>query len=413
MSATQYIGAHYVPHGWEEWNPNTYYDGLFCVSYNYSWFIAKQNVPVGVSPVNTEYWAPYSLTTGAQQELEEFVRRYNPTESLPDDFDIDTVMEPGEYFFNNYKNLIGGPRYQFITNYPKAIKGTLSVRRCSDNFKPKYTILKRLTLDMEYPWVFTSAQTTNSGFSPWQIESSASFMTGALSSNIINNADVFETLERSDITKYYYFGSGCTNTPAMQQYFNVIQTGGQAFAFGGIGSKNTVAIAYWSNSINRWIGWQNIPNSSYINNLGFTSMVTIPVHSTGPNGEHLYNFWKNNINNVRRTTLLVIINNSGGNGRIDFVEVKTGSITNTKIAGSDSISAEYSIGNSGEITITSDDQYMDVIALCTNPMYGAKSNLSPIFNTYHNPYVMPIDNDEPTTIPEDGSDIPVNIPEIV
>lgn len=259
MAATQYVGAHYVPHGWEEWNPNTYYDGLFCVSYNYSWFIAKQNVPVGISPVNTEYWAPYSLTTGAQQELEEFVRRYNPTESLPDDFDIDTVMEPGEYFFNNYKRLTGGPRYQFITNYTKAIKGTLSVRRCADTFKPKYTILKRLTLDMEYPWVFTSAQTTNSGFSPWQIESSAGFNTGAMT-EWINNADVFETMIPSNQTRYYYFGAGCTNMPPMETYVIVVQTGYKAFAFGGLGNKNSTATTYYDADRKKWANWNTAAN---------------------------------------------------------------------------------------------------------------------------------------------------------
>lgn len=259
MAATQYVGAHYVPHGWEEWNPNTYYDGLFCVSYNYSWFIAKQNVPVGISPVNTEYWAPYSLTTGAQQELEEFVRRYNPTESLPDGFDIDTVMDPGEYFFNNYKILNGGPRYQFITNYTKAIKGTLSVRRCADTFKPKYTILKRLTLDMEYPWVFTSGQTTNSGFSPWQIESSAGFNTGAMI-KWINNADVFETMIPSDQTRYYHFGTGCTNMPAMETFVIVMQTGYKAFAFGGVGNKNSTATTYYDASEKRWANWNTAAN---------------------------------------------------------------------------------------------------------------------------------------------------------
>lgn len=411
MAATQYVGAHYVPHGWEEWNQNTYYDGLFCVSYNYSWFIAKQNVPVGISPVNTEYWAPYSLTTGAQQELEEFVRRYNPTESLPDDFDIDTVMEPGEYFFNNYKNLIGGPRYQFITNYPKAIKGTLSVRRCADTFKPKYTILKRLTLDMEMPWVFTSSQTTNSGFSPWQIESSASFMTGALSSNIINNADVFEKLERSDITKYYYFGSGCTNTPAMQQYFNVIQTGGQAFAFGGIGSKNTVAMAYWDNSSNRWIGWQNIPNSSYMNNLGFSSMVITPVNTGESSGIYFYRVWRSNLNNVTRSAFLTLICNSAGNYALDVVKIQQSNAIMNNISGT-GVEREYSIGSNGELLIKSPDQYLDIKIISTNAMYGATTNRSPIFNTAHNPYVMPIEYGEPMTIPEDGSDIPVNIPEI-
>lgn len=259
MAATQYVGAHYVPHGWEEWNPNTYYDGLFCVSYNYSWFIAKRNVPVGISPVNTEYWAPYSLTTGSQQELEDFVRRYNPTESLPDDFDIDTVMDPGEYFFNNYNNLTGGPRYQFITNYTRPIKGTLSVRRCADTFKPKYTILKRLTLDMEYPWVFTSSQTTNSGFSPWQIESSAGFNTGAMT-EWINNADVFETMIPSNQTRYYYFGVGCTNMPAMETYVIVVQTGYKAFAFGGLGNKNSTATSYYDADKKRWANWNTAAN---------------------------------------------------------------------------------------------------------------------------------------------------------
>lgn len=259
MAATQYVGAHYVPHGWEEWNQNTYYDGLFCVSYNYSWFIAKQNVPAGISPVNTEYWAPYSLTTGAQHEMEEFVRRYNPTESLPDDFDIDTVMDPGEYFFNNYHNLTGGPRYQFITDYTREIKGTLSVRRCADTFKPKYTILKRLTLDMEYPWVFTSAQTTNSGFSPWQIESSAGFNLGAMTT-WINNADVFETIIPSNQTKYYYFGTGCTNMPAMETFIIVIQTGYKAFAFGGLGNKNSTATSCYNLSEKRWTNWNTAAN---------------------------------------------------------------------------------------------------------------------------------------------------------
>ena len=411
MAATQYVGAHYVPHGWEEWNPNTYYDGLFCVSYNYSWFIAKQNVPVGISPANTEYWAPYSLTTGAQQELEEFVRRYNPTESLPDEFDIDTVMEPGEYFFNNYKRLTGGPRYPFINNYTKAIKGTLSVRRCADTFKPKYTILKRLTLDMEYPWVFTSSQTTNSGFSPWQIESSAAFNTGAMS-KWENNVDVFETIIAENESRYYYFGTGCTNAPPMGSYFIVFQSGGQALAYGGTGTRNTIATAYWSNNV-KWNGWQSIPNSSYVNNLGFGSMIIKPVNTGASGGYYFYRFWKNNLNTVSRSTLLVLINDDNGNGRIDYVLVKTGSITSSKIAGDNDINAEYLIGSSGEIMIKSNNANLAVRAISTNELYGATSNLSPIFNTSHNPYVMPIGDDEPMTIPEDGSDIPVNIPENV
>lgn len=382
MAATQYIGAHYVPHGWEEWNPNTYYDGLFCVSYNYSWFIAKQNVPVGISPVNTEYWAPYSLTTGAQQELEEFVRRYNPTESLPDEFDIDTVMEPGEYFFNNYKNLIGGPRYQFITNYPKEIKGTLSVRRCADTFKPKYTILKRLTLDMEYPWVFTSEQTTNSGFSPWRIESSASFMTGALSSNIINNADVFETLERSDITKYYYFGTGCTNAPAMQNYFTVIQTGGQAVAFGGIGSKNTFATAYWSSSVNRWIGWQNIGNSSFIENMAFNHLIKVGMKSKSTAPYEYTIYLREGYS--KRFSGILITNNSGGDGRFDLIWANNSGNLSTHELMESGINYTISLNNSG-IVVASEDPYLDVFMVSTGQSYGANPGLNN-FNFQNTPY---------------------------
>lgn len=382
MAATQYVGAHYVPHGWEEWNPNTYYDGLFCVSYNYSWFIAKQNVPVGISPVNTEYWAPYSLTTGAQQELEEFVRRYNPTESLPDEFDIDTVMEPGEYFFNNYKNLTGGPRYQFITNYTKAIKGTLSVRRCADTFKPKYTILKRLTLDMEYPWVFTSSQTTNSEFSPWHIESSASFMTGALSSNIINNVDVFETLERSNITKYYYFGTGCTNTPAMGNFFTVIQTGGQAFAFGGIGSRNTMAISYWSNNTNRWIEWQNFGNSSFIDAMAFNHMVKAGMKSKKTTPYEYTIYLRSGY--TKRFSGLLITNTSSGDGRLDFIWSNNNGNLSTHQLTESVVSFTISATNSG-IVITSEDPYLDIAMVSTGQSYGADPRLTN-FNFQSAPY---------------------------
>lgn len=382
MAATQYVGAHYVPHGWEEWNPNTYYDGLFCVSYNYSWFIAKQNVPVGISPVNTEYWAPYSLTTGAQQELEEFVRRYNPTESLPDGFDIDTVMEPGEYFFNNYKNLSGGPRYQFITNYPKAIKGTLSVRRCGDTFKPKYTILKRLTLDMEYPWVFTSSQTTNSGFSPWRIESSASFMTGA-KCEWVNNVDVFATVLNSPLTKYYYFGTGCTNAPSMGNYFTVVQTGGQAFAFGGTGTKNTIAISYWSSNENRWVGWQNIPNSTFMDTAAYNHLIKRPI-KTKATTPYEYSFIRKTSAGIR-TSGLIITNNSGGGGRLDFIWSNNNSELSQRALVENNVSYTIALKNNN-IVITSEDPYLDIVMVSTDYYYGSLNSNPNAFHFNFTPY---------------------------
>lgn len=383
MAATQYIGAKYVPHGWEEWNQDTYYDGLFCVSYNYSWFIAKQNVPVGISPVNTEYWAPYSLTTGAQQELVDLVRRYDPTDSLPEGFDIDTVMEPGEYFFNNYKNLHGGPRYQFITNYTLPIKGTLSVRRCSDTSKPKYTILKRLTLDMQMPWVFTSSQTTNSGFSPWMIESSSSFMTGA-KAEWVNNVDVFDTILNSSLTRYYYFGTGCTNTPGMGNYFVVMQTGGQAFAFGGISSKNTISMAYWSSNENRWIGWENIPNGEFMNTAGYNHLIKRPI-KRNTSAPYDYTFVRTPGAAIRSSGL-ILTNNSSGAGRLDFIWSNNASTLSQTAIVENSVDITISLNADKNIIITSNDPYLDIVMVSTDYYYGSTFSEPYKFNYNFTPY---------------------------
>lgn len=229
MAATQYIGAHYVPHGWEEWNPNTYYDGLFCVSYNYSWFIAKKNVPVGISPVNTEYWAPYSLTTGAQQDIVNLVNQFLPQEALPNRTDLNRITTPGEYMLDGDYTYVNMPK-----DLTDAYNCTLTVKRLS-TIDPTM-VNQELRTSGNNPFIFYRSKHYNStpdDWTNWYLTAYGDALRDySYKSNWLTGVDVFDTMKPSTLAKWYYFATDCTNTPTTQNYWAILQRGGIAIAFG-------------------------------------------------------------------------------------------------------------------------------------------------------------------------------------
>lgn len=380
MAATQYVGASYVPHGWEEWNPNTYYDGLFCVSYNYSWFIAKQNVPVGISPVNTEYWAPYSLTTGAQQELVDLVKRYDPTEQLPEGTDFNAITTPGNYILQP----TDGTRYVNEPPNPINLNGQLHVE--FQSFP-----LGNVVQEVNYPGTGGSGYMTwrriqagtDRHWEPWvNTVNSLALDYYNFNGPFINNVDVFDTIKNGQESKWYRFGTGCTNTPAMMNYFMVYQANGQAFAFGGIERRSTVATAYWSNSESKWIGWHNIVNSSFIDNVAFNHMIKVGMKSK-PTPPYEYTIYLRK-NYSKRFSGILITNNSGGGGRFDLIWANNNGHLSTHELVESGVNYTISLNNSG-IVITSEDPYLDVFMMSTGQSYGANAGLNN-FNFQAAPY---------------------------
>lgn len=371
MAATQYVGAHYVPHGWEEWNPNTYYDGLFCVSYNYSWFIAKQNVPVGISPVNTEYWAPYSLTTGAQQELVDLVNRYEPQHGIPEGTDFNRILNPGNYYLVGGRGYLNAP---FNNNH-----GSMSVRKISDTSDNVIQLVRQAG---EYPLTY-QRQVGSLGATEWFVmENPRALEYYNFNGSWINNVDVFNTIVSESKTKWYKFGTGCSNTPSMNNYFTVIQTGGQAFAFGGVGSKNTVAMAYWASESNRWTGWQNFGNTNFMESLAFNHMIKVGTKSKTTTPYEYTIYLRNGYD--KRFSGLLMTNNSGGGGRIDFIWANNNGNLSTHQLTESGISYRISLNNSG-IVITSEDPYLDLVMISTGQSYGAGPDLNN-FNFKNAPY---------------------------
>lgn len=116
MAVTQYVGPKIVPHGFTNWNATTAYDGLYCAYYGYQWYIACNGpVPVGVSPVDREYWAPYSLNSGDIQNITAKVNQLFPTTELTAGTDLNSIIQPGNY-------CLGGTDYD---NIPEYYNGTL------------------------------------------------------------------------------------------------------------------------------------------------------------------------------------------------------------------------------------------------------------------------------------------------
>lgn len=122
MAVTQYVGPKIVPHGFTDWNATTAYDGLYCAYYGYQWYIACNGpVPVGVSPVDREYWAPYSLNSGDIQNITARVNSLFPTTELTAGTDLNSITQPGNY-------CLGGINYVNIPDYYSGtMKGACSL----------------------------------------------------------------------------------------------------------------------------------------------------------------------------------------------------------------------------------------------------------------------------------------------
>lgn len=69
----QYIGARYVPKFDGDWDNTKPYEAMVVVSYNGNSYTSKKNVPVGVSPTNTSYWALTGDYNSLVSELREKV----------------------------------------------------------------------------------------------------------------------------------------------------------------------------------------------------------------------------------------------------------------------------------------------------------------------------------------------------
>lgn len=110
MAVTQYVGPKIVPHGFTDWNAATAYDGLYCAYYGYQWYIACNGpVPVGVSPVDREYWAPYSLNSGDIQNITAKVNSLFPTTELPSGTDLNNFTTVGSYMLGGDYSYINSP----------------------------------------------------------------------------------------------------------------------------------------------------------------------------------------------------------------------------------------------------------------------------------------------------------------
>lgn len=69
MSVRQYIGARYVPKFVGQWDANTSYESLSIVLYGNSSYTSKVQVPAGIAPTNTEYWAMTGNFNGFIEDL--------------------------------------------------------------------------------------------------------------------------------------------------------------------------------------------------------------------------------------------------------------------------------------------------------------------------------------------------------
>lgn len=359
MAATQYIGAKYVPHGWEEWNQDTYYDGLFCVSYNYSWFIAKQNVPVGISPVNTEYWAPYSLTTGAQQELVDLVRRYDPETALPPGTDFNNIISPGKYILKGNSNYANAP---FNNN-----NGAMTVSRISDQSN---SVIQRVESSGNYPTTY-QRQAGNNYCTEWfVVENSKALADYNYNGTWLNNVDVFETLGNNLPATVFKFGEGCTNAPNNSNYFYVEVRNNIATAYGC--SEKSLAI---SRRIGQtWEKWTMFPNANFFYTVSTTNFMILPIRDT-QNNYHFY--YKLNSETIRFCGILML-NESNGYSAIVALCHNGSTLTKTKIAGDlDPLPTiqilETSYGGK-ELLVSSGGVYDSLRLICTNDNIGFEYN---------------------------------------
>ena len=399
MGVTQYVGARYVPHGWTEWNAETVYDGLYCVSYNYGWYISKKPVPAGVSPTNCKYWAYYSLSTEGEQELVELVNRFNPTEYLPEGTDLNTITTPGHYILGS----VTGVRYVNEPFNPANKNGTLDVTYLSfpvgnvmqivnypDTGTGNYEQFKRCQYGTARNW------------RSWQktLESNM-ILAYNFDNNWINNVDVFQYVKNEVQTRFYAFGYGCTNTPTYSPYFMVEQRNGIMMSWGGTGSGNSVAVSYWSSNTNTWQAWSVMPNSRYMNMLGFGHMNIRPIMSG--DGPYKYTFYrKEGELPVSRNTMLIIMNDINGTGAAYLLYCKTsGNFSKYLIHKEDGFTEPtFSIDSQKNIVMESPNEYLDICGFGTNSTYGAISFGSPTFNAQYAPWLNPVD-------------VAMNIPEIV
>ena len=369
MAATQYVGAHYVPHGWEEWNPNTYYDGLFCVSYNYSWFIAKQNVPVGISPVNTEYWAPYSLTTGAQQELVDLVSRYDPKTAIPPNTNFDTILGPGTYFLNSNSNYINAP---FNNN-----NGSMTVKKISERSE---AVIQRVESAGDYP--STYQRQVGGGYSTqWFIMENPKLLDYYnFEGDWLNNVDVFETIGNYSPARVFKFGINCTNAPINSQHFYVEVRNNIAVAYGT--SEKSLAIARRNST--GWEDWVLFPNANFFYRVATNNMMVEPVKDSKNN----YHFYYKKDSGTIRFSGLLLINESNGNGALVFLENNGSTLTKTKLAGSlDPLPAiQMLINEEGihEILVSSGGLYDSIRLITSNNNIGFEysGNYPNLFGSY-------------------------------
>lgn len=73
MSVRQYIGARYVPKFVGQWDANTSYESLSIVLYGNSSYTSKAQVPAGIAPTNTEYWAETGNYNGHIDALQKYI----------------------------------------------------------------------------------------------------------------------------------------------------------------------------------------------------------------------------------------------------------------------------------------------------------------------------------------------------
>lgn len=392
MSVTQYVGARYVPHGWTEWNAETVYDGLYCVSYNYGWYIAKKPVPAGVSPTNCKYWAYYSLSTEGEQELVELVNRFNPEEPLESNTDLNNVLEPGVYYLDGSLN--------YVHNPAPAVYCSMEVNKISAT-----SVIQTITTGGSVGTIWTRQCSSElSQIRDWQLVADKRVVAEYTENNLntwVNNVDVFEYVKNEYRTRVYFFGTECQNMPTYSPYYIMEQRHGILLAWGGSGTGDTVAVSYFDTARNAWRPWSIMPNSKYMNQLSFAHMYMRPIRSgTGP---YKYTFYIKEGNfQVTRTTVLFIMNGTSGGGGVYISYIRSGGGVNTQIINKDDSFSDITISldDNHNIVIETNDEFLEAIGICTNSIYGAISYGSPSFNAQYAPWINPID-------------IPMNIPEIV
>lgn len=102
----QYIGARYVPKFDGEWDNAKIYEPLTIVSFNNSSYTSKKEVPAGVLPTDTEYWAVSGTMSGQILDLQQRMATIE-SDLSPIENDVDFLKNKTSDLINRKFILVG------------------------------------------------------------------------------------------------------------------------------------------------------------------------------------------------------------------------------------------------------------------------------------------------------------------